>query len=64
MICPAGSIVCFTSTVFHRSGANLTNKPRRVYLPQYGAEPLLREDGTAFYLNERFVVGGEIVRDN
>ena len=28
----AGSIVCFSSTVLHRSGANTTN--RRVYVAQ------------------------------
>jgi ectoine hydroxylase-related dioxygenase (phytanoyl-CoA dioxygenase family) len=63
VICPAGSIVCFTSTVFHRSGANTTSKPRRVFLPQYGAEPLLNEDGTPFYLSEPFIVEGQRVRE-
>lgn len=37
---PAGSIVCFTSFTFHRSGPNTTNKMRRVYLAQYSGEPL------------------------
>lgn len=45
VIAPAGSIAVFSSTVFHRSGPNLTNQMRRVYLPQYTAEPLLRPDG-------------------
>ncbi|HMN27874.1 MAG TPA: phytanoyl-CoA dioxygenase family protein [Caldilineaceae bacterium] len=37
---PAGSIVCFTSYTFHRSGPNTTNQMRRVYLAQYSPEPL------------------------
>jgi ectoine hydroxylase-related dioxygenase (phytanoyl-CoA dioxygenase family) len=37
---PAGSIVCFTSFTFHRSGPNTTDKMRRVYLAQYSGEPL------------------------
>lgn len=32
---PAGSIVCFSSLVIHRSGPNLTDRLRRVYLLQY-----------------------------
>ena len=35
VIVPAGSIAVFSSYVFHRSGPNLTNQLRRVYLPQY-----------------------------
>jgi len=34
-IVPAGSIVVFSSYVFHRSGPNLTNKMRRIFLSQY-----------------------------
>ena len=37
---PAGSIVCFTSYTFHRSGPNTTDQMRRVYLAQYSGEPL------------------------
>ena len=37
----AGSIVCFSSTLFHRSGPNTTEHMRRVYVAQYSAEPLL-----------------------
>jgi ectoine hydroxylase-related dioxygenase (phytanoyl-CoA dioxygenase family) len=43
---PAGSIVCFSSTVLHRSGPNTTDRMRRVYVVQYSAEPILTEDGT------------------
>ena len=31
----AGDVALFSSTCFHRSGANKTNKPRRVLLIQY-----------------------------
>jgi ectoine hydroxylase-related dioxygenase (phytanoyl-CoA dioxygenase family) len=44
---PAGSLVCFSSTVLHRSGANTTDRMRRVYLAQYSAGPILSADGTA-----------------
>jgi ectoine hydroxylase-related dioxygenase (phytanoyl-CoA dioxygenase family) len=44
VVVPAGSIACFSSTVFHRSGSNTTDQVRRVYVAQYSAEPLLNED--------------------
>jgi ectoine hydroxylase-related dioxygenase (phytanoyl-CoA dioxygenase family) len=44
VVVPAGSIACFSSTVFHRSGPNTTDRMRRVYLAQYSAEPILSED--------------------
>jgi ectoine hydroxylase-related dioxygenase (phytanoyl-CoA dioxygenase family) len=47
VIVPAGSIVCFSSTLFHRSGANTTNKPRRSYLCQYSPNIIMNKDGTA-----------------
>ncbi len=63
IICPAGSIACFSSTVFHRSGPNTTDKMRRVYLPQYSAEPILKPDGeTLWNLAEPFLIGGERVK--
>jgi ectoine hydroxylase-related dioxygenase (phytanoyl-CoA dioxygenase family) len=43
VICPAGSIAVFSSTCFHRSGFNRTDKPRRVYLAQYSPEAILKE---------------------
>jgi len=46
VIVPAGSIACFSTTVFHRSGPNTTDRMRRVYVAQYTAEPLLSEDGS------------------
>jgi hypothetical protein len=46
-IVEAGSIVCFSSTVFHRSGPNTTDRLRRVYVAQYSPEPILNDDGDA-----------------
>ena len=46
VIAPAGSIAIFSSTVFHRSGMNGSNGIRRIFLPQYSAEPLSKPDGT------------------
>ena len=46
VIVPAGSIVCFSSVLLHRSGANTTTRVRRVYVAQYSAEPILSEDGS------------------
>jgi ectoine hydroxylase-related dioxygenase (phytanoyl-CoA dioxygenase family) len=59
VIVPAGSIACFSSTVFHRSGPNTTGGMRRVYLAQYTAEPLLNEDGSGpRFLAEPLLVDG------
>jgi ectoine hydroxylase-related dioxygenase (phytanoyl-CoA dioxygenase family) len=52
VIVPAGSIACFSSTLFHRSGANTTDRMRRVYLAQYSTEPILNEDGRRRHLAE------------
>src|ERR671910_3752876 len=46
VIVPAGSIACFSTTLFHRSGPNTTDRIRRVYVAQYSAEPILSEDGS------------------
>jgi ectoine hydroxylase-related dioxygenase (phytanoyl-CoA dioxygenase family) len=46
VIVPAGSIAVFSSTCFHRSGANTTKRMRRVHLSQYSAEPILSKDGS------------------
>lgn len=37
-VIPAGSIVVFSSVVFHRSGANTTPNPRPVYVAQYSSQ--------------------------
>lgn len=63
IVCAAGSVACFASTVFHRSGPNTTDKMRRIYLPQYSAEPIMRADGSGLWnLAEPFIVNGERVK--
>lgn len=42
---PAGSVVVFSSVVIHRSGPNLTDRNRRVYLAQYSKEIIMDRDG-------------------
>lgn len=42
---PAGSIVAFSSRMLHATGANRTDRPRRVYLAQYTVEAM-RNPGT------------------
>jgi len=60
--CPAGSIVVFTSTVFHRSGPNNTNKMRRAYAIQFSPETIYEKDGSLKGLAEPFLVNGMRVR--
>ncbi len=38
---PAGSIVAFSSLLLHATGANRSDRPRRVYLAQYTPEVML-----------------------
>ena len=64
IIVPAGSIVAFTSYNFHRSGANTTPKMRRVYLPQYSAEPIRKPDGALWAQAVPFVKAGRILYDH
>jgi len=62
VIVPAGSIVCFSSTVIHRSGANLTDRLRRVYLLQYSAEVIMDKSGEKPWGSfEQFLSGGQVV---
>lgn len=56
-----GDVALFSSTCFHCSGANKTNKSRRVLLMQYSAEPIMKGD-KPLYLAEPFVVEGELVK--
>ena len=60
---PKGSIVVFSSTSLHRSGANNTNRRRRVYLAQYTAEPLYSSNGKLWSQAVPFVRDGEIIYD-
>jgi ectoine hydroxylase-related dioxygenase (phytanoyl-CoA dioxygenase family) len=62
VIVPTGSIVSFSSTLFHRSGANTTDRVRRVYVAQYSAQPILSEDGSQpLRLAEPLLVAGKRV---
>jgi ectoine hydroxylase-related dioxygenase (phytanoyl-CoA dioxygenase family) len=58
---PAGSIAVFSSYVFHRSGPNLTDKLRRVYLPQYSSEVIRGLDGKEWGQSVPFLKDGEII---
>lgn len=42
--CEAGSIIAFSSVTLHRSGSNATERPRRAYVCQYSAAPILRPE--------------------
>ena len=64
LIVPAGSIVAFDSFVLHRSGANRTNRMRRVYLPQYSAAPILRPDGKPWAMATPFLKDRRNVYDH
>ncbi|GGZ34350.1 hypothetical protein GCM10007049_29660 [Echinicola pacifica] len=55
----AGDVALFSSTCFHRSGSNQTNKSRRVLLIQYSAEPILKASGEPLYWAEPFIQQGE-----
>jgi len=64
-VVPAGSIVCFSSVLFHRSGMNTTPNLRRVYLPQYSCEPIMSEDGSKQHaMAVPFVTDGKVVYDH
>jgi ectoine hydroxylase-related dioxygenase (phytanoyl-CoA dioxygenase family) len=58
LIVPAGSIVAFDSFVLHRSGPNLTDRMRRIYLPQYSPAPILRPDGKPWAMATPFLKNG------
>lgn len=38
---PEGSVVGFSSVTLHRSGSNITDKPRRAYVCQFSPEPII-----------------------
>lgn len=62
VIVPAGSIVCFSSTVIHRSGPNLTDRLRRVYLAQYSSEVIMDQSGEKPWGSfEQFLRDGEVI---
>jgi len=59
--CPSGSLALFSSVTFHRSGANTTNRMRRVYLIQYSAGRIAKRDGSPWGRDEPLLVDGELV---
>ena len=62
VIAPVGSIAVFSSVAFHRSGANHTPRPRRIYLAQYSAEPIMNADGSKLWTHaDPLLEAGEIV---
>lgn len=64
VIVPAGSMACFSSTTFHRSGTNTTPNMRRVYLAQYSSEPIRKKDNPdeLFGLAIPFIENGKRIR--
>ncbi|MEY3773940.1 MAG: hypothetical protein RLZZ129_720 [Verrucomicrobiota bacterium] len=63
VIVPAGSIVAFTSYTLHRSGPNLTNRMRRIYLPQYSSAPIGGDDIKAWAMVVPFVKDVKVIYD-
>jgi ectoine hydroxylase-related dioxygenase (phytanoyl-CoA dioxygenase family) len=61
-ICRAGSIVVFSSLVFHRSGPNHTTNLRRAYAVQFSPEPIRDPDGSLKGLAEPFLDHGVRIR--
>ncbi len=61
-IVPAGSLVVFSSLVFHRSGFNTTDRMRRAYVTQYSPEPIFKP-GThdPMHLAVPFLEDGRVV---
>ena len=58
----AGTVVCFSSVLFHRSGPNLTDRMRRVYIAQYSPQVILDQSGSRPWAgDEAFLVDGCIV---
>jgi ectoine hydroxylase-related dioxygenase (phytanoyl-CoA dioxygenase family) len=49
VVVPAGSVAVFSSTTLHRSSANRTGRPRRVYLAEYSPEPITHADGSKLW---------------
>jgi len=60
-IVPAGSIVVFSSYVFHRSGPNLTDRQRRVFLAQYSPTIIRNLNGDQWGQAVPFLRNGENV---
>ena len=55
-------MVVFSSVLIHRSGANITDRMRRVYLAQYSREVItLKGAKTPLGSYEQFLDGGRVV---
>ncbi|MFC9493885.1 MULTISPECIES: phytanoyl-CoA dioxygenase family protein [unclassified Streptomyces] len=65
MTAPAGSIVVFSSVVMHRSGPNLTDRNRRVYIAQYSKDVITLKDApdTPQGATDPFLSDGRIVAE-
>ena len=64
MTAPAGSIVVFSSVVMHRSGPNMTDRNRRVYIAQYSKEIInAKNDTVPAGSFEHFLDDGRIVAE-
>lgn len=62
VIASAGSIAVFSSMVIHRSGPNLTDRLRAVYLAQYSEDVIMSRDGQHPYGSfDPFLQDGHIV---
>jgi ectoine hydroxylase-related dioxygenase (phytanoyl-CoA dioxygenase family) len=62
VIVPAGSVAVFSSVCFHRSGANTSDKMRRVILTQYSKAPIVNSfTGERLFQGIPFIENGNIV---
>lgn len=61
VIAPAGSLAVFSSTVLHRSGPNHGDRPRRAYIVQYSARPILDPDGSVRHFADPVLRAGKPV---
>ncbi|MCG8481356.1 MAG: phytanoyl-CoA dioxygenase family protein [Spirochaetales bacterium] len=57
----AGALVAFSSHTLHRSGPNITDAMRRVYLLQYSAELITNPDGSPRHHDTPFLRDGRVV---
>ena len=55
---PSGSIIVLSSTTFHCSGANITDKPRRAFLASYSTEPITDKNGPLWNQSVPFIEAG------
>jgi ectoine hydroxylase-related dioxygenase (phytanoyl-CoA dioxygenase family) len=54
----SGSVIAMSSLTFHRSGANITDKPRRAFLASYSPEPIADKNGRQWNLAVPFLKNG------